>query len=91
MAKQRTPFAVSKDGGLFVELKASGIDPLCALIDGMPLTFFGKEKKSYITIDQAIDWQTNEQKYTPTKQREKIIAALRDVREKFLNGKVIVQ
>ncbi len=61
MAKSKTFFAVNDDGKLFVKL-AAVMHPLCAMTDGLSLTFFGKGKTAYLDIDTAIDWCRKEGK-----------------------------
>ena len=62
MSRKQTPYAISKDGGgLFVKVSAV-MHPMCALIDGLTLTYFGRGRTAYLTIDQAIEWCENEAK-----------------------------
>lgn len=42
---------------------------LCALIDGLPLTFFGKEKTAWLDIDTAIAWCKKESEDVPEDER----------------------
>jgi hypothetical protein len=49
---------IDQNGEAFIKLKDSGIPPLCALIDGLPMTFFGKAKT-------ALAWFENEARYCP--------------------------
>lgn len=52
------------DGTLYVQLRVI-MSPLCALVDGLPLTFFSKRKnaKAYMTVAAAIEWCRNEMNY----------------------------
>lgn len=52
-------FVVTDDGRKYVMLCAV-MHPLCALHDGIPLTFFGSKKRAYTTVDAAIEWCTQE-------------------------------
>jgi len=41
----------------------------CALHDGMPLTYFGKEKTAWLDVDTAIAWCKNDSERVPEKER----------------------
>jgi hypothetical protein len=60
--KHKTVFAQSEDGRLYVKL-AAVMSPMIALIDALPLTFFGKGKTPYLAIDDAIEWCRKEAVY----------------------------
>ena len=93
MSKQRTPFAVSKEGNLYVEVRAI-MHPLIPYVDGLTLTFFGKEKKAYLSIEQAIKWVNQECLDNVLFARGKggeISLALTTALEKFQNGKFFSQ
>jgi len=49
---KRTPFA-DKDGQLYVRVEAV-MHPLVPYHDGISVTFFGKDKYGYLTIEDAI-------------------------------------
>ncbi len=70
-----TPFATSLDGRLFVKVKAV-MHPLCALCDGLSLTFFGKGKTAYLDIDTAIEWCKKEMTHHSREKYELIIAVM---------------
>lgn len=66
---------------LYISVKSCGINYLCLLIDGIPLSRFGKGKKMYLTVEQAIQWYETELKMTTRKSEVELyqnnIAALR--------------
>jgi hypothetical protein len=73
--KKRSLFAEDRNGVRYVELLAI-MTPLVALIDGLPVTFFGKSNRSYLTLDQAIDWCRKEMEHHDREKYTKIIAVL---------------
>lgn len=91
MAKRRAVYAIDKDGNnLYVELKYSGLHPLVAMCDGVPLTFFGKEKKAYLKVVEAISWHEKELRESGGRSgSEPILSALRIGLKKFENGEVV--
>lgn len=88
--KPRPIFAVDADRqGIYVRLKSSGISPLVAMIDALPLIFFGKGKTAYLRVETALDWFEKESKTSPANRTYKeAIDAYRDVLEKFKKGEV---
>lgn len=90
MTRKKTPYVADNHGHLFVRA-ASIMNPLCAVIDGLAVTFFGSEKIMYIGIEIAIEWCRKEAESHDRKQYEKIIAALESANEKFKAGKMIEQ
>jgi hypothetical protein len=97
--KPRTVFAVDADGKrLFVRLEAV-MHPWVALCDGLPVTFFGREKTAYLGIDTAIAWAETECRENPawadTRPKGKgaltgreRLDALRVARDKFSRGEI---
>jgi hypothetical protein len=95
--KPKTVFAVDVDRKrLYVRLGVV-MNPLVALCDGIPVTFFGKETVAYLDIDVAIAWAEKECRESPlwadTKPRGKgrltgreRLEALRHARDKFARG-----
>lgn len=75
MSKKKSVFASSNDGRLFVKVQAV-MSPLCALIDALPITFFGKGKTAYLDIDTAINWCREEMKHHSEEKYEKMIAVM---------------
>lgn len=59
--RQRIVFA-EYEGKLYV-LAQAVMNSLIPLIDGLPITFFGKSKKMYLDVDTAINWCREEMKY----------------------------
>lgn len=86
MGKKKTFFATDKDGNLFVELKAV-MNPMCALIDGIPLVGFGKSKKLYIAIDTAIEWCQKEMQHHSREKYQKMIDVMLKCKEQEAAGK----
>ncbi len=80
MAK-KSLFAEDKDGRLFVVLSAV-MNPLCAMIDGLPITFFGKGKTAYLEIDVAIEWVKNEMQFHSPDKYAKILQVLDRVKRR---------
>lgn len=72
-------FATSKDGALFIKLQAV-MHPLCALCDGLPLVFFGKNKTAYLGIDTAIDWCRKESIHRNKENYDKMISVMEKVK-----------
>ena len=62
--KHKTAYAVDSDDNLFV-MAAAIMSPLCALIDGLPITYFEKSKHMYLSIDVAIEWCRKECEVNP--------------------------
>jgi hypothetical protein len=62
--KQKTPLAVDDNDVIYIKLKASGIHPLVAMCDGLPLALFGKGKRAtaYIQVQTALAWHEKELK-----------------------------
>ena len=73
--KQRTVFAQSKDGKLFVKADAV-MSPLVSLIDGLAITFFGKGKTAYLAVDDAIEWCRKEAQYHSADKYKVMIAVM---------------
>jgi hypothetical protein len=70
MPRKKKPIVfLSKDGTPYVKARDSGIALLVVLMDGLPLTFFGKEKTPYLTMQQVIDWHEKEIQYSTGKDR----------------------
>lgn len=72
MKKPPVVFALGRDGVLYVKL-AAVMAPLCALVDGLPLTFFGKGKTAYLTVERAIEWCREEMKYHDRQKYQNMI------------------
>ena len=87
-----TPFA-EHDGTLYVVASDCGMHPLVIAIDGLPLTFFGDDRRrAYLTVDAAIAWHTKELAETCGRSgNAKAIEALRTAKAKHEAGKVVMQ
>ena len=72
MKKSRTLFADTDDGRLFVRAEAV-MTPLVALVDGVRLVSFGREKSTYIEVDEAIAWCRKESAFHSKEKYEKMI------------------
>lgn len=88
--KSKTPLAVSKNGHiLFVRLEAV-MNPLVAMIDGLRITRFGKEKQWYMRVTDAIRWQRKELADSHGRSGSaEILQALIEVLRKFRKGEVV--
>src|SRR5262245_51922861 len=75
--KTRTPLVVH-ESGLYVEVAAI-MSPIIPLIDGLPVTFFGKSRKAraYLRVVDAIAWCEAEKQYHDRERYEAVIALLR--------------
>lgn len=74
--KKRVPIAEAPDGTLYVDVKYL-MHPLVAMIDGLPLTFFGDDRKRpYLAIDRAIAWCQAEMRIHSREKYEGIVAFL---------------
>ncbi len=94
--KKKTPKLVAGkvDGKdcLFITVKSSLIDPLCLVIDGIPIVYFGKENTAYLAIETAIKWYENELVHQPKSERLKNnLNALISYRLGFDNGQIKVE
>jgi hypothetical protein len=75
VSKRRAVLFAECEGKLYVKLQAV-MSPLCALCDGLPLTFFGKGKTAYLDIDTAIDWCRKEKEHHSKEMYETMIAVM---------------
>lgn len=76
MAKKQRPFAIGKDGRKYVRASAI-MHPLCYLVDGLSLVFFGKDRRhAYLTLDDAIAWAEREGEHHDRGKYATIVAAL---------------
>jgi hypothetical protein len=89
--KTRIVLATDKEGKeIFVQLRASGIDPLVAMIDCLPLTFFGKGKTPYLRVQTALEWFEKEIQYgVEVEKKQMAITAYRRILEHFAAGKIV--
>jgi hypothetical protein len=68
---KRAIFAESQ-GKLYVMVRAV-MNPMCAMIDGLPHTYFGKDSTAYLDIETAIHWCEQEGRHhSPTKYKQMI-------------------
>ncbi len=88
--RSRIIFAVDQDSkGLYVKLRWSGISPLVAMIDGLSLTFFGKGKTAYLSVETVLDWFKNELRLSPGSKRfQDGVMAYERILERFRNGEI---
>jgi hypothetical protein len=77
---KRSPLAVDTDGRKYVRTTAvmSNIIPL---IDGIPVTFFGRGKQSYLRLEDAIAWVEKEMEYHSREKYEVVLEVLRRFRD----------
>lgn len=85
--RQTLPFAIDREGTrLFVRLDYIA-SPQVAVRDGLSLWYFGRSKRPYITVEQAIEWterQCREVQRFKEKRGAKMLEALREARHRFL-------
>lgn len=92
--KKWTPFAVHRDDGgadeYFVDVRACGIPVWVVLCDGMTLHKFGTEARTYLKLDDAIQWfRTEEIKADRlTVVQRKAMNALITAKRKMADGHV---
>jgi len=79
---KKTPFAIGKDGVLAVELRAV-MSPVVALLDGLTLVFFGKQKTPFLKIDTAIEWCRKEREVHDREKYDKMIAVMERAKAQF--------
>jgi hypothetical protein len=65
------------------------MNPLVAMFDGLSITFFGKSKKAYMTLDAAVEWAVKEHKEAPSEFNRKRAEALIKGRDRILSGGVV--
>ena len=60
---------------LYIRASNSGIEPLCAMIDGLSYTLVGKSKKPWYRVTTVREWHQNELQYTtdPKRKRQRIM------------------
>lgn len=86
--KVKYVFATSKEGNLYVKVAAI-MTPLCAMLDGLSLTFFGKGKTPYLAIDTAIDWVSKEMKEHSREKYTVILNALNAAKKQHADSELI--
>ena len=76
-------------GNLFIKLKASGIDDLFVITDGLPVVYFGNGKTAYIRVDTALEWFEGELACEPNNKKYRDgVRAYRRILEKVQAGEV---
>lgn len=83
MAKKRkpyTPFATDATGKKYVHVHAV-MSPLIPFIDGLRVAFFGREKRGYLLLDDAIRWVEKEMQCHSRAKYEKVLVVLRRFRD----------
>src|SRR4051812_8555391 len=78
VATKRPPtvLAIDKDNrDIFVKFRASGITPLVATIDCLPMTFFGRGKTPYLRVQTALEWFEKELPCDPRNEKYKAAIA----------------
>ena len=84
-----SPLAVHCTNGIdtyYIDAKYSGIHFLCAACDCLAMTFFGKSKKPYYLLDDAIAWHEKEQL-----SDDSALKALYEARDRIATGELIEQ
>ena len=87
MAKRKyTQFVTDGDGNKFVHADAI-MSPMVPLIDGLTLVHFKGDKKTYLRLDDAIGWVTEEMKHHSREKYEKVLTVL----SRFKNNDNVVE
>lgn len=72
-----TKLVIDKLGNKFIPISQCGIPPTFCIIDGVPITRFGREKSVYISLDIAMKWYEKElgaaKKYRYSKEEVDVI------------------
>ena len=83
MGKTRTPFVVS-DGVYYLDTRASGIHYLVLLTDGFKFYQWKGDKRTYLLLDDVIQWHEKELAETDgTAGRADVLAACKRARAQF--------
>lgn len=92
MAKKKkwTPFAIGKDDRLYVEAMAV-MSPLIPLIDGLELMFFGREKRAYLTLEDAMEWCRKEREHHSREKYDTMLAVMEKFRNQVASGEAVEQ
>ena len=53
---------------LYIQTEGIGIAPIILLLDSIRFTYFGKSSKTYMLLDDAIQWYQNESTRTDNKK-----------------------
>jgi hypothetical protein len=94
MARRRgIKFATDREGThLFVWLADSGIHPMVAMRDGLPLIYFGEKDGPYLDVEAVASWHEKELKESGGRSGNKQAADdFRAAIEKFRRGEVVVR
>ena len=87
--KRSRDLAIDRDGTrIFIKAASSGIHPTVFLIDGLPVTCFGRETTPYIGVAEALAWHRKELADTGKEAVPRIIEALAGVLAKFEAGEI---
>jgi len=79
--KPRTPrvrnyqTAGTPDGGVFIRIRDSGIDPLILTIDGLSVFTFTETKSLYLRMEDVIAWYEKEASLTRSGRGPQLLAA----------------
>ncbi len=87
--RKRTPFVTAKNGDLFVEANLI-MNPLCAMIDGLPCSYFPPDKSLYLGIDTAIAWVIKEMEYNKSEILSKALEVLKKAKTQLAEGTAII-
>ncbi len=83
---KKTPFARDYEGRKYVEAN-SLMAPLVSIIDGLTLHSLGREKRYYLSIEDAIDWVEREMQSRDRDTFEKVLAVLVRFRDQVEEAK----
>jgi len=66
--KKRTPFAIDRDGVIYIDIKYTGINLMFLMIDGFTMYQWADDKRTFLTLEDAIKWYETELGFT-TRQK----------------------
>ncbi len=76
MAKRKyTPFVMDQHGNKYVDA-ASIMSPLIPFIDGLTISTFKGDKRTYLKLAEAIAWVREEMKHHSADEYAKVLVAL---------------
>lgn len=80
---------ISCEGQLYIKVKYTGINFLCLLADGVPLTMFDKGRIVCLKIEDAISWHEREIEETKGRWPDMMLIALQKARDDYKSGKMV--
>lgn len=87
MVSKKAPRDLIVDcGGRLYVLTEAVMSPLVAIIDGLPISFFGKGRKSYLPFSVAIDWCRKEREFSRADKYDAMIKVLESIQSRSGQG-----